>query len=35
MAEEDGVNVYYVRGNHDYEIDEETVKVLFGEKVEK
>ena len=33
MVEDDGVNVFYVRGNHDHEIDKETVKILFGDKV--
>ena len=33
MAEDDDVRVYYVRGNHDIDIDEEMVKELFGEKV--
>lgn len=34
MAEEDGVRVFYLRGNHDHEMDPETVKTLMGEKVE-
>ncbi len=33
MAEDDNVRIYYVRGNHDHEIDEKSVKELFGEKV--
>ncbi len=35
MAEEDEVRVYYVRGNHDHEINAECVRELFGEKVRK
>lgn len=34
MTEEDGVKVFYLRGNHDHEMDPETVKILMGEKVE-
>lgn len=34
MTEEDGVRVFYLRGNHDHEMDPETVKTLMGEKVE-
>ena len=34
MAEEDGVRVFYVRGNHDHEMDAKTVKILMGENVE-
>ena len=33
LAEEKGVKVYYVRGNHDHEMTEWAVKHLFGEKV--
>ena len=34
MAEEDDVRVFYIRGNHDHEMDAETVLELFGSKVE-
>ena len=34
MAEEDGVNVFYIRGNHDHEMDAKTVETLMGKKVE-
>ena len=34
MTNEDGVKVFYLRGNHDHEMDAETVKTLMGEKVE-
>ena len=34
MAEEDDVKVFYIRGNHDHEMDAETVRDLFGPKVE-
>ena len=34
MTEEDDVKVFYLRGNHDHEMDPETVKILMGEKVE-
>ena len=34
MAEEDGVKVFYVRGNHDHEMDAATVEHLMGKEVE-
>ena len=34
MAEEDGVQVFYIRGNHDHEMDAKTVEELMGKKVE-
>ena len=34
MAEEDDVKVFYIRGNHDHDMDAETVRDLFGPKVE-
>ena len=34
MTDEHGVKVFYLRGNHDHEMDAETVKTLMGEKVE-
>ena len=34
MAEEDGVKVFYIRGNHDHEMDAATVEQLMGKKVE-
>ncbi|XP_022797350.1 uncharacterized protein LOC111335634 [Stylophora pistillata] len=34
MAEEDGVKVFYVRGNHDHEITAGAVEELMGNKVE-
>lgn len=34
MTDEDGVKVFYIRGNHDHEMDPETVKTLMGKKVE-
>ena len=34
MAEEDGVQVFYIRGNHDHEMDANTVEKLMGKKVE-
>eukprot|EP00794_Sanderia_malayensis_P000598 gene597-1259_t len=33
MAEEDGARVYYVRGNHDFHMNEKTVHDLFGKSV--
>eukprot|EP00794_Sanderia_malayensis_P000593 gene593-1255_t len=33
MAEEDDVKVYYVRGNHDFHMNEKTIHDLFGESV--
>lgn len=34
MAEEDGVKVFYIRGNHDHEMTAEAVAELMGKKVE-
>ncbi len=34
MAEEDDVKVFYIRGNHDHEMDAGTVRDLFGPNVE-
>lgn len=34
MAEEDGVKVFYIRGNHDHEMTAEAVEELMGKKVE-
>lgn len=34
MTDEDGVKVFYIRRNHDHEMNPETVKTLMGEKVE-
>ena len=34
MAEEDGVKVFYIRGNHDHEMTAEAVEQLMGKKVE-
>ncbi|XP_078381781.1 uncharacterized protein LOC144664495 isoform X2 [Oculina patagonica] len=34
MAEEDGVKVFYIRGNHDHEMTSEAVEELMGRKVE-
>ena len=34
MADEDGVKVFYLRGNHDHEMNAETVKTLMGGNVE-
>lgn len=34
MAEEDGVKVFYIRGNHDHEMDANTVEILMGKRVE-
>lgn len=34
MTDEDGVKVFYLRGNHDHEMDAETVKNLMGDNVE-
>ena len=34
MTQEDGVKVFYLRGNHDHEMDAETVKTLMGDGVE-
>lgn len=34
MSDEDGVKVFYLRGNHDHEMDSKTVNTLMGEKVE-
>ena len=34
MTDEDGVKVFYLRGNHDHEMDAETVKTLMGGNVE-
>ena len=34
MAEEDGVKVFYIRGNHDHEMTAEAVAQLMGKKVE-
>ena len=34
MTQEDGVKVFYLRGNHDHEVDAETVKTLMGDGVE-
>ena len=34
MAEEDGVKVFYIRGNHDHEMTAEVVEQLMGKKVE-
>ena len=34
MAEEDDVRVFYIRGNHDHEMDAATAAELFGAKVE-
>ena len=34
MTQEDKVKVFYVRGNHDHEMDAETVKTLMGDGVE-
>lgn len=34
MADEDDVRVFYVRGNHDHEMDAETVNILMGKNVE-
>ena len=34
MAEEDGVKVFYLRGNHDHEMTAEAVEQLMGKKVE-
>ena len=34
MAEEDGVKVSYIRGNHDHEMDAAIVEQLMGKKVE-
>ena len=34
MADEDGVKVFYLRGNHDHEINAQTVKTLMGGNVE-
>ena len=33
MADEDNVQVYYIRGNHDWDMDAELAKELFGPKV--
>ena len=34
MTQEDGVKVFYLRGNHDHEMGAETVKTLMGDEVE-
>ena len=34
MSNEEDVKVFYLRGNHDHEMDQKTVKTLMGEKVE-
>ena len=34
MSDEEDVKVFYLRGNHDHEMDQKTVKTLMGEKVE-
>lgn len=34
MAEKENLKVFYIRGNHDHEMDAETVQDLFGPKVE-
>ena len=34
MAEEDGVKVLYIKGNHDHEMTAEAVAQLMGKKVE-
>ena len=34
MAKKDDVKIFYIRGNHDHEMDAETVRDLFGPKVE-
>ena len=34
MTQEDGVKVFYLRGNHDHEVDAMTVKTLMGDGVE-
>ena len=34
MTQKDGVKVFYLRGNHDHEMDAETVKTLMGDGVE-
>lgn len=34
VADEDNVKVFYIRGNHDHEIDADTVHQLVGDKVE-
>jgi len=34
MAEEDDVKVFYIRGNHDHEMDAKTCEQLMGKKVE-
>ena len=34
MIQKDGVKVFYLRGNHDHEMDAETVNTLMGDGVE-
>jgi len=34
MSDEDGVQVFYLRGNHDHEMDAESVKTVMGSNVE-
>ena len=33
MAEDDNVRVYYLRGNHDHEMDANCVAEMFGDMV--